>query len=193
MAAGEWAWLCPAQAGPLGAFLGVRLGGFSRATPLWAEPWVERWVVADERRRRAEQLLTEGAVGAAARAYSQALRAAAAAMTPAGPSPWEAAMTLKAELHAQLALCQLRLGLPVAAVANAGKALQLRPQHLEARYRRGVAAAATGDLDAATEDLREVLRAEPSHARAGRELRRVREAARQRDAGLARRLGRLFA
>ncbi|NXN99543.1 FKBPL protein, partial [Rhinopomastus cyanomelas] len=192
MAAGEWAWLCPARAGPPGAFLGIRLGGFSQATPLWMEPWVGRWAAAQERRRRAEQLLAEGAVGAAARSFSQALRVAAAAMTPP-MSPWEAALMLKAELHAQLALCQLRLGLPAAAAVNAGKALQLQPRHLEARYRRGVAAAATGDLEAAAEDLRAVLRAEPGHARAGQELRRVRGAARQRDAGLARRLGRLFA
>ncbi|XP_050161964.1 FK506-binding protein-like [Myiozetetes cayanensis] len=87
----------------------------------------------------------------------------------------------------------LRLGLPAAAAANAGKALALRPQHLEARFRRAVAAAAMADLEAAMADLAHVLRAQPGHAGARRELRRVRGAARERDARLARRLGRLFA
>ncbi|NXY85686.1 FKBPL protein, partial [Alcedo cyanopectus] len=125
------------------------------------------------------------------RAYSRALREAVAA---AGVPPLgEAEGRGKAELHAGLALCQLRLGLPAAAAANAGKALELRPGHLEARYRRALAEAAMMDLEAAAADLALVLRAEPGHAGARRELRRVRGAVRERDARLGRRLGRLFA
>ncbi|XP_074713961.1 FK506-binding protein-like [Strix uralensis] len=188
MAAGERARLRPAGAA---AALGVRLGGFSPAPPFWEEAPGGRWREVLARQERAAALLGAGAAGPAARAYAQALRAAVAA---GGAPPLPPALARpKAELHAGLALCQLRLGLPAAAAANAGKALALRPGHLEARFRRALAAAAMSDLEAAAADLALVLREEPGHAGARRELRRVRGAARERDARLARRLGRLFA
>ncbi|XP_068027153.1 FK506-binding protein-like [Melanerpes formicivorus] len=200
MAAGERAWL-RRGAGAGGA------GGVARplhpAKPFWEEEEEEvgggqeaaapggRWGAVEARAGRAAALLRAGAVEAAAAAYGQALRAAVAA---AGAPPLPSGLARpKAELHAGLALCQLRLGLPAAAAANAGKALALRPQHLEARFRRALAAAAMSDLEAAAEDLREVLRAQPGHAQARRELSRVRGEARERDARLGRRLGRLFA
>lgn len=188
MAAGERARLRPTGAG---ASVGVRLGGFSPAPPFWEEAPGGRWRAVLVRQERAAALLGAGAAGPAARAYAQALRAAVAA---GGAPPLPPALARpKAELHAGLALCQLRLGLPAAAAANAGKALALRPGHLEARFRRALAAAAMSDLEAAAADLALVLREEPGHAGARRELRRVRGAARERDARLARRLGRLFA
>ncbi|NXP80070.1 FKBPL protein, partial [Ramphastos sulfuratus] len=186
MRGGERAWLRSRR----GEELGVWLGRFTPATPFWeAGPW--RWQAAEALGGRAAALLRAGAVRAAAAAYGQALRVAVAA-GGAPPLPPARAMP-KAELHAGLALCQLRLGLPAAAAGNAQKALELRPQHLEARFRRALAAAAMRDLEAAAEDLREVLRAQPGHAEARRELGRVRGEARERDARLARRLGRLFA
>ncbi|XP_068524459.1 LOW QUALITY PROTEIN: FK506-binding protein-like, partial [Anas acuta] len=84
-------------------------------------------------------------------------------------------------------------GLPAEAAANAGKALALRPGHVKARYRRALAKAAMRDLEGAAADLALVLRQEPGNAAARRELRRVRGEARERDARLARGLGRLFA
>ncbi|XP_068856095.1 FK506-binding protein-like [Aphelocoma coerulescens] len=189
MAGGERARLRPA--GAARAALSVRLGRFTPAPPLWAAPAAARWRSVTAGQARAAALLARGLVAAAGRAYAGALRAAVAA---GGPPPLSAEVSgVKAELHAGLALVQLRLGLPAAAAANAGKALALRPAHLEARYRRAVAQAAMMDLEAATADLVAVLRAQPGHAGARRELRRVRGAARDRDARLARRLGRLFA
>ncbi|NXV93561.1 FKBPL protein, partial [Calonectris borealis] len=188
MAAGERARLRPAGAR---ASLGVRLGGFSPAPPFWEEAPGGRWRAVLAGQERAAALLGAGAAGPAARVYARALRTAVAA---GGTPPLPPALARpKAELHAGLALCQLRLGLPAAAAANAGKALALRPGHLEARFRRALAAAAMSDLEAAAADLALVLREEPGHAGARRELRRVRGAARERDARLARRLGRLFA
>ncbi|NXV67699.1 FKBPL protein, partial [Molothrus ater] len=117
-----------------------------------------------------------------------------AAVAAAGPPPLPPAVgELKAELHAGLAEVQLRLGQAAAAAGNAGKALELRPDHLGARYARGVARAAMMDLEAAREDLVAVLRARPGHAGASRELGRVRDKARQRDTQLATRLGKMFA
>ncbi|XP_005534685.1 PREDICTED: FK506-binding protein-like, partial [Pseudopodoces humilis] len=188
MTAGEVAALRPA--GAAGASIAVRLGLFTPAPPFWATPAPVRWRSVLRGRSRADALLGLGLDAAAGRAFSRALRAAAAAGAP--PDAPELG-GVKAELHAGLALAQLRLGLPAAAAANAGKALALRPAHLEARYRRGVAQAAMMDLEAAGQDLVAVLRVQPGHAGARRELRRVRSAARERDARLARRLGRLFA
>ncbi|NWH66129.1 FKBPL protein, partial [Geococcyx californianus] len=192
MRAGERALLRPT--GARGA-LRVCLRGFTPSPPFWEEgpdARERRWATAAEGGgRHAAALLASGATEAAARAYGRALRAAVLA-GGVPPLPPEKAGA-KAELHAGLALCQLRLGIPGAAAANATKALELRPGHVEARLRRARAAAAMGDLEAALEDLRGVLRAEPGHQRAREELRRVRGAARERDQRLARRLGRLFA
>ncbi|XP_054663494.1 FK506-binding protein-like [Grus americana] len=188
MAEGERAQLKPAGAN---VAVGVRLGPFSPAPRFWEEPPAERWREVAAGRDRAAALAATGETATAAGVYVKALRTAVAA-GGIPPLPPALAQT-KAELHAGLALCQLRLGLPAAAAANAGKALILRPGYLEARFRRALAAAAMSDLDAAVADLTLVLREEPGHAGARRELRRVRGAARERDARLARRLGRLFA
>ncbi|CAN8178909.1 unnamed protein product [Coccothraustes coccothraustes] len=189
MAAGELAWLRP-RAAP-GRALGVRLGRFTPAPAFWAVPPSLRRPPGPAGLARASHLLRRGRAGAAAEAYRRALRAAIAA---AGPPPLPAERAaLKAELHAGLATAQLRLGIPAAAAANAGKALELRPAHLGARYARGVARAAMLDLEAAREDLLAVLRARPGHAGAARELGRVRDKARERDTQLATRLGKMFA
>ncbi|NXY00560.1 FKBPL protein, partial [Centropus bengalensis] len=192
MREGERALLLPAGAG--GA-LGLALGSFLPPPQFWDEsPGArqKRWEAATRAGERGGALLAKGATEAAARAYGRALRwAVLAGGVPALYPPGRKGV--KAELHAGLALCQLRLGIPAAASANASKALELRPGHTEARVRRAMAASAMGDLEVALEDLREVLRVAPGHVGAREELRRVRRAARERDARLARRLGRLFA
>ncbi|NXX76582.1 FKBPL protein, partial [Urocolius indicus] len=191
MALGERALLRPTAAGTA---LGLLLGGFTPARRFWEEDEEDeegRWREATAAGERAAELLSRGFPRAAAVAFARALRWAVAAggIPPLAPAP----ARHKAELHAGMALCQLRLGLPAAAAANAAKALGLSPGHAEARYRRALAAAAMSDLEAAAADLRLVLRQQPGHAGARRELHRVRGAARERDARLARRLGRLFA
>ncbi|NWV44367.1 FKBPL protein, partial [Grantiella picta] len=189
MTSGELALLRPA--GVTMATVAIRLGRFTPPPPFWETPPMQRWRSVTSGQARATALLTAGMVSAARMVYSRSIRAAILA---GGPPPYSPDITaVKAELHAGLASVQLRLGLPAAAAANAGKALALHPAHLEARYRRGVAQAAMMDLEAAMADLMAVLRVQPGHAGARRELRRVRGAARERDARLARRLGRLFA
>uniref|UniRef100_A0A8C3QN28 FKBPL protein n=1 Tax=Cyanoderma ruficeps TaxID=181631 RepID=A0A8C3QN28_9PASS len=189
MTAGELSVLRPH--GVTSTTLTVRLARFTPSPPFWTSPSASRWRSVTSGRSHAADLLSRGLLTAAGRAFSRSLRAAAAASGPP-PLPPDRAK-VKAELHAGLADVQLRLGLPAAAAGNAGKALALWPAHLEARYARGVARAAMRDLEAAMEDLGAVLRARPGHPGALRELRRVRGAARDRDARLARRLGRLFA
>ncbi|NXM96306.1 FKBPL protein, partial [Sylvia borin] len=188
MTAGE---LCLLRPRGVTATLTVHLRRFSPAPPFWATPPALRWRSVTSGHAHAAALLARGLLTAAGHAYSRSLRAAVAAAGSPPLAPDRA--KVKAELHADLASVQLRLGLPAAAAGNAGKALALCPAHLGARYTRGVARAAMRDLEAAMEDLGAVLRAQPGHAHALRELRRVRGAARDRDARLARRLGRLFA
>uniref|UniRef100_A0A674HHN2 FKBP prolyl isomerase like n=1 Tax=Taeniopygia guttata TaxID=59729 RepID=A0A674HHN2_TAEGU len=194
MAAGELAWLRPHRGDDddgSAAVLLVRLGRFAPAPPFWAAPPAARWHAVEAGLARGAALAANGRDFAAVRALARALRRAVAA---AGPAPLpERAAALKAELHAALAAAQLRLGRPAAAASNAGRALALRPAHLEARYARGVALAAMRDLEAARQELLAVLRARPGHGGARRELGRVRGAARERDAQLGARLGKMFA
>ncbi|NXQ27761.1 FKBPL protein, partial [Alaudala cheleensis] len=188
MTRGEQARLRPTGAG---STLNIHLGSFTPPPPFWDAPPAARWRCVHLGHARALRLVNEGHLRQAGRAFSRALRAAIAA-GGAPPLPPEAAQ-VKAELHAGLAQVQIHLGLPAAAAGNADRALRLCPAHLEARYSRGVAQAAMRDLEAAMEDLGAVLRAQPGHPGALRELRRVRGQARERDAQLGRRLGRLFA
>ncbi|XP_069738115.1 FK506-binding protein-like [Phaenicophaeus curvirostris] len=174
------------------AALGVALDAFTPAPPFWTSSRASRWERALRSGRRAAALAASGATEAAAAAYGRAIRWAVLA-GGADDDDDVTSSAAKAELHAGLSLCQLELGLAAAAATNASKALELRPGDAEARVRRAAAAAALGDLEAALDDLRRVLREQPEHPRARRELQRVRGAARERDARLARRLARLFA
>ncbi|NXH19439.1 FKBPL protein, partial [Bucco capensis] len=194
MARGERAWLRMR-----GAALGVWLSAFTPPTPPWEEEEEEeeeeegagRWGAVLATHAQAEALLRAELTEAAARAFRQALRGA---VCSAGRPPLgERRARVKAELHAGLAQCQLRLGLPAHAHANARKALALNPALLPAKLCRARAAAAMGELDEAAQELREVLRMRPGHQQAREELQRVREQSRARDQRLAKRLGRLFA
>ncbi|XP_040512597.1 FK506-binding protein-like [Gallus gallus] len=187
MAAGERSLLLPSGSS---SAVAVTLGSFTPAPHFW-EGSEDRWPRVLALKSRATALYGAGALLPAARAFSAALRLAVAAGGPPPLPPCRA--DPKADLHAGLALCQLRMGLPAAAAANAGKALALRPGHVKARYRRALAAAAMLDWEGAAQDLGEVLRVEPGNRAARRELGRVRAAIRERDAGMARGLGRLFA
>ncbi|NWS65316.1 FKBPL protein, partial [Chunga burmeisteri] len=187
MRTGERAWFRPTGAETT---LRVWLGTFSPPRPFWEESPERRWRAVLKHQSRAAALLKSGATEPAARVYARALRTAITMPLASLHPGW---VRSKAELHAALALCQLRLGLPAPAAVNADKALTLQPNYIEARYRRAIAAAAMNDFEMAGDDLAGILREEPGHARARRELRRVRGAARERDACLARRLGRLFA
>uniref|UniRef100_A0A8C9LDJ5 FKBPL protein n=1 Tax=Pavo cristatus TaxID=9049 RepID=A0A8C9LDJ5_PAVCR len=164
MAAGERSLLLPSGSSTA---ITVTLGSFTPAPHFW-DGTEDRWPAVMALKGRATALYGAGLLLPATRAFSVALRHAVIAGGPPPLPPSRAHP--KADLHAGLALCQLRLGLPAAAAANAGKALALRPGHVKARYRRAMAAAAMMDWDGAAEDLGEVLRAEPGNRAARREL-----------------------
>ncbi|XP_062456767.1 FK506-binding protein-like, partial [Rhea pennata] len=180
MAAGERARLRPAAAA---AAVGLRLAAFAPAPEPWEQPPGELWAAGWPARPAPGGSSAPGRWRRRPRQYGAALRLAVAGAGRPPLAPERAG--LKADLHANLALCQLRLGLPAPAADNCAKALALRPGHLKARYRRGLAAAALGDLEAAADDLAAVARARPGDGDARRELQRVGRRARERDARLA--------
>lgn len=175
---------------PGGPVLGVHLASFAPAPEAWQLSPAEKWALAGRHKERGSERYRAGEVAAAARRYAQALRLAIAA-GPAPPDPEQA--RLRADLHANLAACQLRLGQPAHAAQNCSKALALQPAHAKARYRRGLAGAAMNDLEGAAADFRAVLAAEPGNTAARRELEKVAQRARERDARLARAMNKLFA
>uniref|UniRef100_A0A8C3HDT1 FKBP prolyl isomerase like n=1 Tax=Chrysemys picta bellii TaxID=8478 RepID=A0A8C3HDT1_CHRPI len=175
--------------GPDGAVLGLHLASFAPAPEPWQLDPAEKWALALRHKERGSERYRAGEVGAAARRYARALQLAIAA-GPVPPDPEHA--RLRADLHANLAACQLRLTQPAHAARNCTKALALWPQHAKARYRRGLARAAMNDLEGAAEDFRGVLVAEPGNTAARRELDRVGQRARERDACLARAMSKLF-
>ncbi|NXJ11790.1 FKBPL protein, partial [Odontophorus gujanensis] len=157
MTAGERSLLRPTAAS---AAVTVTLAAFTPAPQFWGLPSSDRrWDAVMALKSRATSLYAAGALLPAARAFSVALRHAVLVGGPPPLPPCRAHP--KADLHAGLALCQLRMGLPGEAARNAGKALDLRPGHVKARYRRALAAAAMMDWEGAAEDLGEVLRVEP--------------------------------
>uniref|UniRef100_A0A8C8RGB8 FK506-binding protein-like n=1 Tax=Pelusios castaneus TaxID=367368 RepID=A0A8C8RGB8_9SAUR len=174
---------------PGGPVLGLSLATFTPVPESWQLGPAEKWALARQHKERGTELYRTGELGAAARRYTRALHLAIAA----GPAPPDAALArLRADLHANLAACQLRLGQPGHAAQNCAKALLLWPSHTKASYRRGLARAAMNDLEEAAEDFRAVLAAEPGNTAARRELERVGRRVRERDARLARAMTRLF-
>ncbi|XP_038226878.1 FK506-binding protein-like isoform X2 [Dermochelys coriacea] len=171
------------------AVLGLHLASFAPVPEPWQLDPAEKWALALRHKERGSELYRAGEVGAAARRYTRALQLAIAG-GPAPPAPEHA--RLRADLHANLAACQLRLAQPAHAARNCTKALALRPQHTKARYRHGLARAAMNDLEGAAEDFRGVLAAEPGNTAACRELERVGQRARERDARLAQAMSKLF-
>ena len=67
-----------------------------------------------------------------------------------------------AEAYADRAVANFKLGRPPEALADANRAVQLRPASFEALYNRAIIRAAAGDFLGAREDMTEVLRLAPA-------------------------------
>uniref|UniRef100_A0A8C6X198 FKBP prolyl isomerase like n=1 Tax=Naja naja TaxID=35670 RepID=A0A8C6X198_NAJNA len=102
-------------------------------------------------------------------------------------------LAYQGELHTNLAACQLRLHQPANAAQNCSKTLVLQPANPKALFRRGLAYDAMNDLEGAAQDLKGVLQVEPGNRAARRELDRVTERIRARDARLAQAMQKMFA
>ncbi|KAJ6653456.1 hypothetical protein lerEdw1_009210 [Lerista edwardsae] len=169
-----------------GGRITVRLAGFTPAKDSWEMSASEKWDLVLRHKERGSELYRAGDVGAAARRYARALRLLVVAAPPPDYDQ------IKAELHANLAACQLRLRQPANAARNCTKTLALQPANTKALFRRGLAYDAMNDLEGAAQDLRGVLQVEAGNRAARRELERVTERIRARDAKLARAMQKMF-
>ncbi|KAM6472939.1 FK506-binding protein-like isoform 2-T2 [Liasis olivaceus] len=170
-----------------GGTITVQLANFTEAKDSWEMSASEKWDLVLSNKERGSELYRAGAIGAAARRYARALRLLVVAAPPPDYDQ------IKAELHTNLAACQLRLHQPANAAHNCSKTLVLQPANTKALFRRGLAYDAMNDLEGAAQDLKGVLRVEPGNRAARRELERVTERIRARDARLAQAMQKMFA
>lgn len=182
MCQGEEAELQPT--GYSGSPVRLTLASFTQGRDSWEMEVSEKKALAEHERARGTELFCAGNPKGAAQCYGRALRLL---MTLSPPGPAE-----RTVLHANLAACQLLLGLPHLAVQNCDRALEREPGHLKALYRRGVAQAALGNLDKATADLKKVLTMDPKNRAAQEELRKVIIKGKTQDAELAQGLRKMF-
>uniref|UniRef100_A0A8C5RXN0 FKBP prolyl isomerase like n=1 Tax=Laticauda laticaudata TaxID=8630 RepID=A0A8C5RXN0_LATLA len=162
-------------------------GSFCQAKDSWEMSASEKWDLVLSNKERGSELYRAGAIAAAARRYARALRLLVVAPPPPDYDQ------IKAELHTNLAACQLRLHQPANAAQNCSKTLVLQPANPKALFRRGLAYDAMNDLEGAAQDLKGVLQVEPGNRAARRELDRVTERIRARDARLAQAMQKMFA
>lgn len=99
---------------------------------------------------------------------------------------------IKAELHSNLSLCQLKLNQPARARASAAKATQLEPGASKAWYRLGQACQMLNELEEAKRAFRKLLELQPDLPAAVKALKEVIHKERQRNAQLGQRLSKMF-
>nr|XP_023397120.1 FK506-binding protein-like isoform X2 [Loxodonta africana] len=161
-----------------------KLGSRCRGRDSWELEASEKEALAREEHAQGTELFRAGNPKGAARCYGRALRLL---LTLPPPGPPE-----RTTLHANLAACQLLLGQPQLAVQSCDRVLEREPGHLKALYRRGVAQAALGNLEKATDDLKKVLAVDTKNRAAQEELGKVVIQRKKQDAGLAQGLRKMF-
>lgn len=162
----------------------LTLASFTQGQDSWELEASEKEALARQERTRGTELFRAGNPKGAAQCYGRALRLLLTLPPPGSPE--------RTILHANLAACQLLLGLPHLAAQNCDRVLEQEPGHLKALYRRGVAQAALGNLEKATADLKKVLAADPKNRAAQEELGKVIFQGKKQDAGLAQGLRKMF-
>ncbi|KAI5612469.1 FK506-binding protein-like [Silurus asotus] len=100
--------------------------------------------------------------------------------------------TMKAELHSNLSLCQLRLGQPAKARNSSNKATALDPTNVKAWYRLGQACLQLEDFTEARQAFGKVLQLQPGSASAQNALKNVNAKAKEFDNKLGQRLSKMF-
>ncbi|XP_066528660.1 FK506-binding protein-like [Hoplias malabaricus] len=100
--------------------------------------------------------------------------------------------TMKAELHSNLSLCQLKLDQSEKAKASSSKATLLDPTSVKAWYRLGQASLQLGDFGEARQAFGKVLELQPDSASARNALKNVNAKAKEVDSKLGQRLSKMF-
>ncbi|XP_076132296.1 FK506-binding protein-like [Alosa pseudoharengus] len=99
---------------------------------------------------------------------------------------------LKADLHSNLSLCQLKLNQPAKARASSLNATQLDPASTKAWYRLGQASLLVGELQDARQAFEKVLEIQPNSASARQALKQVNMKEKEVDNKLGQRLSKMF-
>ncbi|KAG7228296.1 hypothetical protein INR49_009160 [Caranx melampygus] len=100
--------------------------------------------------------------------------------------------TIKAELHSNLALCQLKLNQPERARASAAKATELEPGGAKAWYRLGQACQKVNELEEAKQAFRKLLELQPESPAALKALKDIASKEKETNVQLGLRLSKMF-
>lgn len=100
--------------------------------------------------------------------------------------------TIKAELHSNLSLCQLKLNQPEWAKASAAKATELEPGGTKAWYRLGQACQMVNELEEAKGAFRKLLELQPESPVALKALKDIASREKASNAQLGLRLSKMF-
>ncbi|XP_017270542.1 FK506-binding protein-like [Kryptolebias marmoratus] len=195
----------------------VELQAFTPGKESWEMPADEKVEWVKSHKERGGVRFRGGDVWGAADSYSRALKlliplcGLVGAMEPkaqelesgeeSDTSPSEEALQLpsrdelkiiKAELHSNLSLCQLKLNQPERAKASAAKATKLEPGASKAWYRLGQACQMLNELEEAKQAFRKLLELQPDLPAAVKALKDVIHKEKQRNAQLGQRLSKMF-
>lgn len=99
---------------------------------------------------------------------------------------------IKAELHSNMSLCQLKLNQPECAKASAAKATELEPSGTKAWYRLGQACQMVNELEEAKWAFRKLLELQPESPAALKALKDIACREKASNAQLALRLSKMF-
>ncbi|XP_071376561.1 FK506-binding protein-like [Centroberyx affinis] len=196
----------------------VELHSFTPGRESWEMPPGEKWEWVRSHKERGGVRFRSGDVWGAADSYSRALkllitlhsRISESGMkgqeqkdsdgcdetqTLPQDSPVPSAneyRTMKADLHSNLSLCQLKLNQPERARANAAKATQLEPRGAKAWYRLGQACQMVNELEEARRAFRRLLELQPDSPAAQKALKDVASREKETNTQLGLRLSKMF-
>ncbi|XP_071332396.1 FK506-binding protein-like [Trachinotus anak] len=100
--------------------------------------------------------------------------------------------TIKAELHSNMSLCQLKLNQPERAKASATKATELEPGGAKAWYRLGQACQKMNELEEAKQAFRKLLELQPESPAALKALKDIASREKETNVQLGLRLSKMF-
>ncbi|XP_008302311.1 FK506-binding protein-like [Stegastes partitus] len=195
----------------------VELQAFTPGKESWEMSPGEKWEWVKSHKQRGGVRFRSGDVWGAAQSYSQALKLLitlcghfrdvekkgheneaeeqrntnTAGDTQQLPSANEF-RTIKAELHSNLSLCQLKLNQPERAKASAAKATQLEPGGAKAWYRLGQACQMVNELEEAKRAFRKLLELQPELPAALKALKDIASREKETNAQLGLRLSKMF-
>ncbi|KAM9855731.1 FK506-binding protein-like [Aulostomus maculatus] len=190
----------------------VELRAFTPGRESWEMSPGEKWAWVKSHKERGGMRFRDGDVWGAADSYSRALKllitlqglVREAEKTEERETEEQIdtnsqnrlitneARAIKAELHCNLSLCQLKLNQPERAKASATKATQLDPGGAKAWYRLGRACQMVNELEEARQAFQTLLKLQPDSPAALKALKDIASREKKTNAQLGQRLSKMF-